>query len=340
LTDKLGLKCIRRVKVAGAGTGSELHGCIVQAKSLRMQGIEAKAHNIIVLEEDVLHLSSYAGVKVHGLIGYDLFSRFIIKINYLARSVTFYQPDHYTTKFKKQTEQFPLSIEEMKPYIQAEAIIQEASINSTPTPIKLILDTGAGHSLSLDRGTHPDIQVPSKSIASLLGMTLNGAVEGAVGRIEKFKLGSFELQKVITSFPDSNSLKFIKGLNQRHGNVGCGVLQRFHLVFDYPHQRLLLTPNRKFKEPFEFNTSGIELTAEGNDFREYVIGSVRANSPAEEMGLQRGDKIISIDDELASKHKLSELYKMLNKKPGRRVLLFLQRHGQMFITELVLRDPF
>jgi Aspartyl protease/PDZ domain len=337
LIQKLKLNCVRRVKVAGAGIGKELHGCIVNVDNIRFQSIAAKSHNMIVLEEDVLHLSSYAGVKIHGLIGYDLFSRFVIKINYLSRTLTFTNPEFFEPEIKRKTEEFPISIEEMKPYLQAEAMLEEA--NARTTPIKLILDTGAGHSLSLDMGTHPDIKVPKKSINSQLGMTLNGAVEGAIGRIEKFKIGSFELEKVITSFPDSTSLRFIKGISQRHGNLGCGVLQRFHLVFDYPHQRLLLSPNRKFKEPFEFNTSGLDITAEGDTFRDYVIGTVRNNSPADEVGLQRGDKIISVDDQICSKLRLSEVYKLINKKEGRKVLLLMERKGQIFIVELVLRQP-
>jgi hypothetical protein len=338
LLTQMKMNCLRKVKVSGSGTGSELQGCIVQAQNINIKGgIVSKNHNLIILEEDILHLSSYAGIKIHGLIGYDLFSRFVVKIDYMNQSLTLIRPDVYIHKPKKKEEVFAMSIEQMKPYVQAEAIIRN-QVNKL-TSLKLILDTGAGHSLSLEAGTHPDIVVPEKNVPSYLGMTLNGSVEGAIGRIEKFKLGSFELPKVITSFPDSSSMRFLRNLGERHGNVGCGVLRRFHLTFDYPHNRLILRPNRSFKEPFEFNTSGLELSASGEDFKTYSIGSIRKGSPAEEAGLQRGDTIIAIDDSFANDLKMSEIYKILNKKEGKRTALFVKRKDMFFVVEIKLRQP-
>ncbi len=339
LSDLLGLKCVRKIKVSGAGGGRELQGCISSVANFVIdKAIVANNHNLIALEEDVLHLSSYAGIKIHGLLGYDLFSRFVVKINYLTRTLDFIKPDNYQHKPHKKEEVFPLSIEYMKPYVQAQAVVA-SSENSNLTSLKLILDTGAGHSLSLDTGAHPDIKVPEKNIPSHLGMTLNGAVEGAIARIDKFKLGNFELEKVITAFPDTANLKFVRGFSDRQGNIGCGVLKRFHIVFDYPHKRLILRPNRSFKDPFEFSTSGMEIIAEGEDFKTYVIGTVRKNSPADEVGLQKGDTIIAVDDNMATMLTMSEVYKIINKKGGRRTAVFVKRDDLFFIVEIVLREP-
>lgn len=331
----LKLDCIRKIKVAGVGTENELSGCIVNIAEIQLKNIVAQNHHVIVLEEDVLHLSQYAGVKIHGLIGYDLFSRFSIKLNYLSQRLTFYDSEQYEYT-AKDGEIFPIKIEQMKAYLKAEAILT----SSNSAQVNLILDTGAGHSLSLDKGTHPNIKIPEKHIPSQLGMTLNGAVEGSIGRIDKFKLGSFELDQVITSFPDSLSIKFFQNNHlNRQGNLGCGVLKRFHIIFDYPRERLILKPNRSFKEPFEFNTSGLELTAQGEDFKDFVVGAIRKGSPAEEVGLQKGDKILSIDDRLSFQMNLGEAYKIINKKEGRKTLLFVQRKSNYIIFELKLRQP-
>ncbi|MCU0447827.1 MAG: aspartyl protease family protein [Microscillaceae bacterium] len=339
LLNLLNLKCVRQIKVSGTGNGRELKGCISSANSFLIdRDIIANNQNLIVLEEDVLHLSSYAGIKIHGLIGYDLFSRFVIKINYLSRTLDIIKPENYQHKAHKKEEVFPLSIEYMKPYIQAEAVLASAG-NPSPAVLKLILDTGAGHSLSLDTGAHPDIKIPEKNIPSHLGMTLNGAVEGSIARIEKFKLGNFELEKVITAFPDTATLRYVRGFSDRQGNIGCGVLKRFHLVFDYPHKRLILRPNRAFSDPFEFNTSGMEVVAEGDDFKTFVIGTIRKNSPADEVGLQKGDTLIAVDDNMSTTLTMSELYKIVNKKGGRRTALFVKRNDLFFIVEILLREP-
>lgn len=330
----LRLKSLRKIKVAGSGTNTELMGSIVNIQNIALRNIIAYNHNLIVLDQDVLHLSQYAGVKIHGLLGYDLFSRFVVKINYSNKTLTFYKPEHYQYE-NKHGEIFPIIIEQLKPYVQAEATLT----SSSATPVKLILDTGAGHSLSLDAGTHPNIKVPEKNIPSQLGMTLNGAVEGAIGRIEKFKIGSFEMQKVITSFPDTASLKHVKGFSQRQGNLGCGVLKRFHVTFDYMRERLILKPNRSYKEPFEFNTSGLDLTAFGPDFKKYKIGSIRPNSPAELAGLEKDDEVLSIDNEMVSKMSLGQAYKLINKKEGRKTLLLVKRYAEWIFVELTLKQP-
>ncbi len=329
---KLNLHCNRRVKVAGAGIDDVLEGCIVNVNSMSFQGIQTFNHNLIVLEKDVLQLSKYAGIKIHGLIGHDLFSRFVIRLDYSARIITFYHPQHF--KYKGKGERFKISIEEMKPYIQAEATLATGTI-----PVKLILDTGAGHSLSLEQGAHPSIQVPQKHILSNLGITLNGSVFGSVGRIAKMKIGSYELDKVITSFPDTASLRFIRNVAGRQGNLGLGVLKRFLLIFNYPKSELILKPNKHFKEPFEFNTSGIDLIAEAPHYKIIKIGHIRKDSPAQQAGIKVGDEVIAIDDKVTSQINLNEAYKVLNKKDGKRTVLLLKRNSKIFFVEILLKQP-
>jgi hypothetical protein len=330
---QLNLICYRQIKVTGAGGVEDgLQGYITNVKSMSFGGIQTINHNLIVLERDVLHLSRYAGIKIHGLIGYDLFSRFVVKIDYLSKKITFYDPKHFS--YKGKGERFPLSIEEMKPYVQAEAILSSGNI-----PVKLIIDTGAGHSLSLEQGAHPSIQIPNQNIPSNLGMTLSGMIQGAIGRIKKFKIGSYEMKKVITSFPDSSSLKHVKGSSNRQGNIGLGVLRRFMLILNYPHNEVILRPNRSFKEPFEFNTSGIDLIADTPDYKTIKVGSVRKNSPADDVGIKEGDEVISIDNYMTNDLNMNEVYKILNKKEGKKTLLLIRRKGSFFMKEIKLKQP-
>jgi C-terminal processing protease CtpA/Prc len=83
----------------------------------------------------------------------------------------------------------------------------------------------------------------------------------------------------------------------------------------------------------------MEIIAEGEDFKTYVIGTVRKNSPADEVGLQKGDTIIAVDDNMATMLTMSEVYKIINKKGGRRTAVFVKRDDLFFIVEIVLREP-
>lgn len=335
LIDELNLDCNRTVEIAGAGGEQVLNACISLADSIWFgEHIVAKKQNVLVLEKDVLHLSRYAGVKIHGLIGHDLFSRFIVNINYPKKTLTIYDPNQY--KFKRRGyEVFPLSIEYMKPYMNAEAVFK----GDASAPVKLILDIGAGHSLSLEAGSHPNIQVPDKNIKAQIGMALGGEIYGSFGRINMFKMGSFNLPGVITAFPDSSSLPVFKGLADRQGNLGSGVLNRFHITFDYIHKRVMLKRNRQYKKPFDFNTSGIEVLAEGPNYSIYKISEVRFNSPAYQSGLRRGDQIVGIDTEFMATLNLNRIYKLLNKKAGKKTKVYFLRGEDINVVEFVVDNP-
>jgi hypothetical protein len=337
--ERFGLTCLRDIKISGLGKEEALNGCVLQVDKIGIgKHIVAKKHTVIILERDVLELSAYAGVHIHGLLGYDFFSRFVVQIDYPSQRLVITNPEAFIPpKKEKNTQEIPITIEDMKPYLQAKAVT-----HLDTATLKLLIDTGAGHSLSLDCGTHPAIQVPTRFLSSQLGMTLNGAVDGAVARINSLEIANFHLKGVITTFPDSISLALRKNVQTvfRHGNIGCGILSRFRLIFDYTHQKLYLKPNRQYREPFEFSTSGIELTASPPYYEDIKVGGVRANSPADKVGLRRGDKIIAIDDQLVKNMKLGEVYKLLNQAAGKRISILVKLlEGTYQVVDLLLENP-
>ena len=76
------------------------------------------------------------------------------------------------------------------------------------------------------------------------------------------------------------------------GNIGMGILNRFHLIVDFPHNRVLFAPPIDTSTPFRVNHSGLTL-------RPGVAGStilhVADGSPAARAGLAVGEVIQSID---------------------------------------------
>ncbi len=324
---------LRSVKVTGAAGEEDLDATIVQVNSIRLGPIASNKQSLVILDKEADYLSQYAGIKIHGLIGYDLLNRFPIKINYRAKLLTIYHPKRF--KPKNKWERFPITIEQMKPYVQAEAHLDDQK----KIPVKLILDTGAGHSLSLERGSHPQIKVPENNIPAQIGMTLNGVLWGQVSRINKFKMGGYEMQRVITNFPDTTAINHLRGLVSRQGNLGCGVLHRFHVILDYPHKRLVLKPNKDYKKPFQFNTSGIHLTLDQQDLSTFKVGMVRTGSPAFLKGIRPGDSILAIDNEVINGKNINSVYHLLNKKAGRKSLLIVSRNDKLYFVTLKLSEP-
>jgi len=255
----------------------------------------------------------------------------VVKIDFRAKNIRFYLPDKYT--YRGRGEKIPIIIEDTKPYVYASATYADNCV----VPIKVILDTGAGHALSLDLGEH--IQLPDKIIRAQLGRGLNGIISGSLGRIEKVKIGNYELQQVITSFPDTNSLatQVARHLN-RQGNIGCELLKRFDVIFNYSKNYVVLKPNRKsFKESFERDMSGLEIRAEGNNFQRFIIEYIHPDSPAQQADLRRGDEIISINSHMASNLHLSDVIKILQRGEGKWIKLLLRRDNSLVYTEFKLK---
>jgi hypothetical protein len=329
----LNLHYVRKVDITGVGQGSSLEALVAINNKINLAGIEAKGQSIVALSEDVLHLSNYVGIPIHGVFGFDIFRHFVVKINFHQKVLTLYRPEKY--EYKGKGEKIPISIEDAKPYLLAKAIWAD----NREVPIKVILDTGAGHALSLDIGTGENIQLPDKIVRAQLGRGLNGIITGSLGRVEKLQIGKFELQNVITSFPDTNSVaaQIAKRVN-RQGNIGCELLRRFDVVFDYSRNYIVLKPNkRSFRASFERDMSGMELRAKGDNFRTYTIDYIEKGSPADLAGIMSGDEIISINGQMASGLRLSELYKMLQKKEGKEINLFLKRGKEFVFTSFLLK---
>ncbi|MDJ1466208.1 aspartyl protease family protein [Cytophagaceae bacterium DM2B3-1] len=330
---KLNLRFVRKVNVTGAGQGSSLEAYVAINNQIYLPGIKAIGQNVVALSDDLLQLSSYVGIPIHGIFGFELFRHFVVKIDFRSRTLRLYQPEKYN--YRGRGERIPIVIEDTKPYVYASAIYAD----NREIPIKVILDTGAGHALSLDLGTSEHIQLPDKIIRAQLGRGLNGIINGSLGRLEKVKIGNYELEQVITSFPDTNSLamEMAKHLN-RQGNIGCEFLKRFDVVFNYPQNYIILKPNKKsFKERFERDMSGLDVRATGSSFQKFVLEYIHPDSPADKAGLKKGDEIISLNSHMASDLHLSDVLKILQRGEGKWVKLFVRRENNFIYAEFRLK---
>ena len=328
------MKFVRNVKISGAGQGTDIEAGIVLDNTITMGDMIGYRQNLVVLKEDILKLSEFVGSPIHGIIGYEIFNRFAVTIDFLTNELILENPEHYKYKPSKG-ERFPITIEENKPYLSTIELINDKQ----NLPLKVILDTGAGHAISLDANRSNGIPMPEKVVKAQLGRGLSGIINGSLGRISKLRLGKFEMKNLVASFPDSSSYR-TKGMEliERQGNIGCEFLRRFKVTFNYRDQYIVLKPiNRRMKEPFEHNMSGIELMARGNDYHEYMIDRVIENSPADDAGLLQGDQVMFINNKSSKDISISEIYKLFQKGEGKNVNLIMNREGKLFFATINLR---
>lgn len=324
---------VRTIRLDGVGADSTLEAIVSIGNTLRVGYARIDDHNLIVLKKDVLKLSELVGTPIHGLIGYDLFERFVVTVDFQHRQLLIQLPKYF--KFRRSYgTKIPLEIINKKPYID-DITISELGQKEV---VKLLLDTGAGHAVMLNTFA-TRIPLPDTTIEVQLGMGLSGKISGKLGRLDKLRIGSYDLSQVVTSFPDSASFggKIDPTFN-RQGNIGGELLRRFRITINYPEKYMSMKPvKRAMKEPFEHDMSGMDLRAKGADFREYYVDRVLDDSPASRAGLLEGDRLMFINSAAAKTLSMTEIYKLLQRKEGRPINLIISRKGSLIFTTLVLK---
>jgi hypothetical protein len=312
LIDSINLTSKTVIKIPGLGEGEDNEAYLTSALNIGIPGMVSHDVNAAILKKDMFNLSSFAGMPIDGILGYEFFSNFAVKLNFVDSTITVCKPEdlRHMGKFTP----IPISIEERKPYMQANITFP----NGKTVDSKLVIDIGAGHPVSIENMIKNN-GLPAKSIPASLGIGLNGPIEGYLSRVNEVDIGKYKIMAVIASFPDDRKAHITASV-RRDGNLGVGILKKFDVIFDYPDNLLYLKPNDFFKEPFEHDMSGMEYYST-NDFEHVVVSRVEPGSPADNLGIERGDEIVSVNFRPVTKMTLEDLDAIFESRDNRSILL-------------------
>lgn len=305
--------------VAGAGTQGAVTAYRAENVTLSVDGLNCNPTDIFVLERDYLELPKYLGIEVQGIIGSRFFQDLVVKIDYEDSELEVYDPAKF--KAPRRYTGFELEKRQSKPYILGQMRIREGAQDTA----RFLLDTGASHALLVEMNEENEIALPEEYIESSLGRGLSGDIPGYLGRVHTFSLGEFQLNEVITSFTARYSKIQRKG---RVGTIGGELLSRFSVIMDFPQGMLFLKPDDKYRKKFDFNMSGMQLEAFGEDYDRVMVDYVRKDSPAAEAGIQTGDEILKINWIWIDMYSLSHVYSILRSREGRTIRLKILRNGE------------
>jgi PDZ domain-containing protein/aspartyl protease len=305
--DRLGLELRGRARSTGAGASS-YEMTFASHVRIALAGLDLPPQTVSVIS--LSPLEPFAGHSLDGVLGFGLFSRYVVAIDYAARKVDFYEPRSY--RYSGSGIRLPLTTEGNHFYVPAKiAMPGRAAFEG-----RLMVDTGAAMATvvfsrpSVER--HGLLALIEKKILDRSLPGLGGEVSQILSRAATIQLGGLTIHRPTVSLSqDTAGALASPGFD---GVLGGELLRRFKVIFDPARRRLILEPNARFNEPYEHNMSGMGLRAEGEDFRVVKIYRVIEGSPAAEAGLREGDVITAIDGQ--SVPSLDELYPMF-KQEGR-----------------------
>lgn len=314
LVDSINIPSKRTIKVAGLGDGEAYEAFITTPLNINVSGIVS--HNVAaaIFKQDHFGLSQYAGINIHGLLGYEFFNKLAVKINFTDSLITVSKPENMR-RFKKGS-RVPIIIEGNKPYFKSAITLNDG----TQQVKKLIIDLGAGHAISLDNVADKALYSQQLMNANL-GIGLNGLISGYKGRVKQIQLGKYKIKNVLASYPDDNRASVVS----RDGNLGIEVLKKFTVVFNYSGDEMYIKSNIDFKTPFEHDMSGLQYYAAGKDYKHIIIDRVEPGSPADEAGICKDDEITSINFKPVTEMTLEQIDQVFKSKSNRPLLLNIYR---------------
>jgi len=322
------LKTSGKGKGSGAGA-STFETTLIKGASLSLGGVTMNNQTFVVFPPDKIGVTG--GRAVDGVIGYSLFSRYVVEIDFQSKVVNLYEPSAY--QYAGGGESIPIEILSKVPF----ARVQIPLAGRKPLEGRFLVDLGAGRfALILNTpvvASNNLLAVPQKVITEPGAKGVGGEVKLLVGRWPSLQLGHFTFTDPVIHFAQDQKGAFAS--SEFSGVIGGELLRRFKVIFDYAHKRMVLEPNSDFSNRFDYDMSGIRFRPEPPDFK-LTVSRLVENSPAIESGLREGDLITAIDGKPATELSLTEISKMF-KQEGRDYVLDVVRGEEKRQLKLKLR---
>lgn len=268
-------------------------------------------------------LTNVYGERIDGIIGYSVFSRYIVKLNYDSSVIEFWT---------KGIMKYPKGGYLLKPTIstlpvQPARVKDERTINA-----RFLYDMGAGMNMILSTDFITDSALLSKKRKLFIKEAegLGGKIDMAITVIKEVKLGPYKFRNVpVYVFDDvynATSYPYLGGL------IGNDLLRRFNVILNYEKRDIYLLPNSHYNDPFDYSYTGIELYYLNG---EVIIGDVAKDSPADKVGLKEDDVIFAIDRNFSQS---LQQYKTALQTTKDKVKIIVRRNDQLLEFDLKVKS--
>jgi hypothetical protein len=281
-------------------------------KKLHLPGLTIDSLNFHVNNYDLL--TAVYGERIDGIIGYSVFSRYIVKINYDSTHVEFWT---------KGAIKYPRGGHLLRPSISFLPVQTAQAKDQIMVQTRFLIDIGAGLNVLFNRDFIKDSSLLRKNRKLYVKEAegLGGKVDMHLTVLREFRLGPYRFKNVpVNIFDDEFNVTSYPHLG---GLIGNDLLRRFNVVLNYEQREFHLLPNTHFHDNFDYSYSGLELYMVDGVI---IIGDVAKDSPAEKAGLQEGDTVIAINKNFSQN---LSLYKVSLQNASEAINMIIARKEQL-----------
>jgi hypothetical protein len=275
------------------------------------------------------------GEQVRGVLGLDFLKRVVVQINYNRQTLQIYDPSVFT--YSGDGTSYPVVMTPAGPTVRAKFEIAGHKGYEAP----FVFDTGLDYSFLFSRSFTDSQKISAAHFKSVEASDprINDGAKLFLGRIRAFDLKPYTIEESIGAFSQQN----LPGATDSKlaGAIGGGFLRRFNVIFDLPHQRVILAPNLQINTLEDADMSGLAIVAKGTNLRTFEVVGVQKGTPGHDAGIQVGDVISGVDDEPAADYTLTALREAFrktgNETAGHSYKLLIERNGQTLTIRMKMR---
>lgn len=206
-----------RQRGAGQGTVRELH---VAPLDVGLGPVSLHVDDPLVIDL----ANTGTSQAIDGLVGADLFERYVVRMDPLRRTLTLFEPATFRHPGPGTT--VPLHVENHRLFVDMTFTLS----NGVSATHRVRIDTGSEDAASDDLVK----QSPERRLARQ-GVGLGTPYVDYSGVFERIRIGRYVVRHAW-------------GASNARPTVGMEILRRFTMTFDVPHRRLYLEPNAHLRD--------------------------------------------------------------------------------------------
>ena len=319
----LGLSSHGEATAVGAGEKVASSG-YAKVDDIRLGSLHLRDQVAITLD---IYDPAIEGLRVDGMLGFELFLRFAVRIDYGAQTLTLTDPARFDAGDAGTA--VPFTFYDHLPQVEGKL---------GDLPARFNIDTGSRSDVDVTAPfvAHAKLRTAyPRGVTAITGWGVGGPSKAYVVRVPSLTLGTVTATGVVASLSDARRGSFSDA--NYEGNIGSGLLKRYVVTFDYAHQRMYLKPiSPRPADTGTFDRSGLWINAASNGF---AVTWVTEHGPAADAGLKSGDLITAMDGQAVPGSTLPQVRRKLRElPPGTRIRLRIVREGQDREVDLILRD--
>jgi hypothetical protein len=269
---------------------------------------------------DIGKLGDIEGEDFDGLIGYEMFSRLRVRLDYPQRLLTLTAPAPFAPP--RDAVAVPFVMSDRTPIV-------DGAIDGIRG--RLWIDTGSRVSLTTMAKFTRDHDLAGKykpAFETTTGWGVGGATRSSPVRFHEVKLGDVTVHDVVGDLFTGDKGAFSDP--DSAGNVGGGILHRFIVTFDYGAKIMYLEPGKDTDVREVYDRAGLFLRRDGEGLS---VIAVVPHGPADKAGVKPDDRITAIDGAAVRTRSLHEWRARLrDSAPGTKVKLHDERMGDVTLT--------